>query len=189
MKEIIIRRFEQHVEVVQRAVEDMADRIVAAVDMIVESCRSGGELFVFGNGGSAADAQHIAGELVGRYLKERPAIRARALSADVSIITSVANDYSYDQIFTRQLEAVAEKGDVALALSTSGNSPNVVNALEYCRSRGIATLAVTGAGGGRCAAVADILLDVPSDRTPCVQETTVVIYHTVCELVEEALSP
>jgi len=187
MKYTVIKRFAEHSEVVGRTVENLADEIVKAVKIIVESCRSGGELFVFGNGGSAADAQHIAGELVGRYMKDRPPVRARALTTDTSIITSVSNDYGYDSIFTRQLEGIARKGDVVLALTTSGDSANVVKALEYCRSRDVVTLAITGKGGGRCAGLADVLLDVPSDRTPAIQEATQVIYHVICELVEESL--
>ena len=188
MNETINKRFQEHEKVISDTLSALSDRIVETAQAIIESCRGGGEVFVFGNGGSAADAQHLAGELVGRYLRERPAIKARALTTDTSVITSVANDYTYDKIFSRQLEGAARKGDVAIGLSTSGHSPNVVEALMYGREHGIKTIAVTGADGGRCGETADILINVPSEDTPRVQEATVLIYHLICELVEAELA-
>ena len=145
-------------------------------------------MFLFGNGGSAADAQHIAGELVGRFLLERPAIRAVALTTDTSVLTSLANDYEFDRVFSRQLEALAGEGDVAVGLTTSGDSASVVAALAAARRIGMKTVALTGEGGGRCAELADCLLDVPSRQTPRIQEAHTVIYHVLCELVESALA-
>ncbi len=145
-------------------------------------------IFVFGNGGSAADAQHIACELVGRFLKERRALKAEALSTNTSVLTAVANDYDQEMVFARQLEANACPGDVAIGLSTSGNSPNVVAALARASRMGLKTIAITGRGGGKCAQAVDILLDVPSELTPRVQESTTIIYHVICELVENAVT-
>ncbi len=188
MKAKIRQRFEQSVKVMGLTVEHLEDDIAAAVEMIVDAYEAGKGVFIFGNGGSAADAQHIAGELVGRFLINRPALKAEALSTDTSVITCIANDYSDEEIFSRQLEGKAVAGDVAIGLSTSGNSPNVLLALEAGRKIGMKTIAMTGAGGGKCAELADVLLDVPcADSTPRVQESHLIIYHILCELVEAAV--
>lgn len=184
MDEIIRRRFEESIAVTRETHARLAERIAQAAEMIVSSVRAGGGVFLFGNGGSAADAQHIAGELVGRFLLERPAIRAVALTTDTSVLTSLANDYEFDRVFSRQLEALAGEGDVAVGLSTSGNAPNVVAALAAAREIGMKTLALTGEGGGRCAELADVLLDVPCRQTPRIQEAHTVLYHVLCELLE-----
>jgi len=179
-------RFEHSVRTTTATGERLAGRVAEAVGMVVACLRDGGGVYVFGNGGSAADAQHIAGELVGRFLRERPALRAQALTTDTSTLTSVANDYTFEQVFARQLAAVGRAGDVAVGLSTSGNSANVLAALRLARQMGLRTIALTGAGGGRCAELADILLDVPETLTPRIQEAHTVIYHVLCELVEAA---
>ena len=184
----IRRRFEHSVRVTAAAGEALAGRIAQAVEMLVACFRAGGGVFLFGNGGSAADAQHIAGELVGRFLKERRALKAQALTTDASVLTSIANDYDFQRVFVRQLEALARPGDVAVGLTTSGNSPNVLAALRWARGAGLRTIALTGAGGGRCAELADVLLDVPETLTPRVQEAHVVVYHVLCEFVEAALA-
>ncbi len=186
MNEIIERRFAEHEEVL-RAARGLADRIAAAAELMITSYRAGGGVFLFGNGGSAADAQHIAGELVGRFLLDRPALKAQALSADTSVLTCVANDVSYESVFARQLEANARPGDVAVGLTTSGNSANVVAALQYAREHGMRTIAFTGQDPGRCAALADVLIDIPSKTTARVQEVGQVIYHILCEIVEAEL--
>ncbi|MBI5724011.1 MAG: D-sedoheptulose 7-phosphate isomerase [Planctomycetes bacterium] len=188
MKDLIEKRFAEAAQVQSQACRHLSGRIVQAVDLIVASYRAGGGVFLFGNGGSAADAQHIAGELVGRFMKERKALRAQALTADSSVLTCLANDYNFDRIFARQIEANARAGDVAVGISTSGNSPNVVAALSLARSMGLKTIALTGQSGGKCAALADVLLDVPSACTPRIQEAHAVIYHTICELVEAAMA-
>ena len=174
---------------VRQAGQRLSARIEEAVELIIASYKSGGGLYAFGNGGSAADAQHIASELVGRFLRERKALRAQALTTDSSILTSVANDYDFETIFSRQLEAFGRPGDIALAISTSGNSPNVLDALRTARRIGMKTIALTGPGGGQCAQLADILLDVgdAGAPTPRVQEAHMVIYHVLCELVEAAV--
>ena len=188
MIDTIRERFEESAVVLRECCERLSGRLAEAADIIITAYRNGRGVFIFGNGGSAADAQHIAAELVGRYLKERRALKAFALTTDTSILTAVANDYGFDKIFVRQLQAIAQSGDVAIALSTSGNSPNVVLALRQAREMGMKTIALTGMGGGKCAEHADVLLDVPSTETPRVQESHMVTYHTLCELVEEAVT-
>ena len=187
MIELIRERFAQSAATLQKTQDRLAGSLARAARLIIDAYKNGGGLFLFGNGGSAADAQHIACELVGRFLMERPALKAIALSCDSSVLTCLANDYAYEKIFSRQIEASARAGDVALGLSTSGNSPNVLAALATAREIGMGTIAFTGAGGGKCAALADVLLDVPSDG-PCprIQEAHVVMYHILCELIEKA---
>ena len=189
MQEIIRSRFAESVSVVRQAGQRLIQRIEEAAKLIIASFNAGGGLYAFGNGGSAADAQHIAGELVGRFLRERKALRAQALTTDSSILTSVANDYDFETIFSRQLEACGRPGDIAVAISTSGNSHNVLDGLRTARQIGMKTIALTGPGGGRCAQFADILLDVgdAAAPTPRVQEAHMVIYHILCELVEAAM--
>ena len=181
VREIFVRS----AEVIQLTADKLTPQIAEAATMIVDAYKAGRGVFIFGNGGSASDAQHIAGELVGRFLVNRPALKAESLSTDTSVITCIANDYSYEEIFSRQLEGKAVAGDVAIGLSTSGNSPNVVAALTAGRKIGMKTIAMTGPGGGKCAPLADVLLDVPCEgSTPRVQEAHVVTYHVLCELVE-----
>ena len=186
MNRQICERFEASAETLRLAGEHLASRVSEASRIIIEAYRTGRGVFTFGNGGSAADAQHIASELVGRFRRDRPAMKAHALTTDSSILTSVANDYDFEQVFVRQLEGCASAGDVAIALSTSGNSANVVAALAVAGKIGMKTIAFTGKGGGKCAELADVLLDVPSEATPRIQEAHVVAYHIICELVEEA---
>jgi len=183
MQDQIRRIFDESRSAVRQAEEHLCGRIQQAVELIVASYRSRGGVLVFGNGGSAADAQHIACELVGRFQVDRPGLRAVALTADISTLTSIANDYGFEAVFARQVEALGRAGDVAIGLSTSGNSPNVVNALIAARRGGLKTIALTGEGGGRCGELADVLLDVPCHCTPRVQEAHAVIYHTICQFV------
>ena len=188
MEQRIRKRFDESVSLARMAAEHLVGRIAQAAGVVTEALRAGRAVYVFGNGGSAADAQHMACELVGRFLVDRPAYRAEALSADVATLTSIANDYGYEAVFARPLAGKACPGDVAVALSTSGNSANVVAALAEARRIGCKTIALTGSGGGRCAELADVLLDVPGHVTPRVQEVHQIIYHVLCELVEEALA-
>jgi D-sedoheptulose 7-phosphate isomerase len=164
-----------------------APGVVAAADMLRSAFARGGQLLVFGNGGSALDAQHFAAELVGRFSRERRALAAVALTTDTSIITSVANDYSYEKVFTRQIEALGRRGDVAFGISTSGASPNVLQALTFARSCGLATIALTGRDGGAIGAAADLHLNVPHAVTARIQEIHRTLIHAVCELVEQTL--
>jgi D-sedoheptulose 7-phosphate isomerase len=160
-----------------------------AVKAVAAALRADRPLLVCGNGGSAADAMHIAGELVGRYLKERRALKAIALAADPAVLTAWSNDHSYETAFARQVEAYGEKGGVLWALSTSGNSRNVCLAAEAARKKGMTVLAMTGQGGGQLGKLADILLDVPSGSTPEIQQVHTCLYHYVCAEVESLIAP
>ncbi len=188
MNERISQLFSDSIETARMAQEHLAERIEQAASMILEAYSCNGGVFVFGNGGSAADAQHFAAEMVGRCVRERRGLKAQALTANTSILTAISNDYDFELVFARQLEANASMNDVAMGLSTSGNSPNVVCALAKAREIGMKTIALTGRGGGRCAEFADILLDVPSDNTPRVQEVHMIVYHAICEIVEAAIA-
>jgi D-sedoheptulose 7-phosphate isomerase len=162
--------------------------MAGAVDATAAALRADRPLLVCGNGGSAADSQHIVGELVGRFLKERRALRAICLASNPAVLTAWSNDYSYETVFSRQVEAYAEPGGVLLGLSTSGNSRNVVLALEAARARGMTTIGLTGQGGGRMAPLCDHLLAVPSTATPAIQQVHLCLYHCFCAAVEEALA-
>ncbi len=187
MNDDIQQLFDQSADLIRRSGVQLADRISQAADIVVAAFQSGGGVFVFGNGGSAADAQHIAAELVGRFRRQRQALRAEALTTDTSAITAIANDFGFDNIFARQLAGKGAAGDVAIAISTSGNSPNILAGLATAKELGIKSIVLTGRGGGKCAPLADVLLDVPSTDTPRIQETHEVIYHVLCELVESAM--
>jgi D-sedoheptulose 7-phosphate isomerase len=162
--------------------------IVAVGHRIADALRAGSKVLTFGNGGSAADAQHFAAEIVGRYLKERPAWPAIALTTDTSILTAVANDFGYDAVFRRQVEALGRPGDVAVGISTSGRSPSVVTALAKAREIGMVTIGMTGQGGGKLAGQVDYLIDVPSAATPRIQEVHGLVIHVLCAIVEEAIA-
>jgi len=160
----------------------------AAAAAIAASLRRGGKVLVFGNGGSAADAQHTAAELVGRFARERRGYAAIALTTDGCVLTSVANDYGYDRVFARQIEGLGQPGDVALGITTSGESANVVRALETARALKLTTIALTGRDGGAAGRAADVHINVPSDVTPRVQEVHMTLLHVLCDLVETELS-
>jgi D-sedoheptulose 7-phosphate isomerase len=173
---------------VKRAFFDAhADRVQLAAEVLINSISSGGKVLIFGNGGSAADAQHIAAELVNRLNYDRPPIAAVALTTDTSILTSVGNDSSFDELFERQLRALGRAGDVCIAISTSGNSPNVIRAVEAAREIGIKTIALAGRSGGRLAALAEVALVVEAHSTQRIQETHITIGHILCEMVEDGL--
>ncbi|HEY5907161.1 MAG TPA: SIS domain-containing protein [Vicinamibacteria bacterium] len=162
--------------------------IVLQVGHVLSAClRAGGKILVFGNGGSAADAQHLAAELVGRYLVDRRALPAIALVTDPAIITAVGNDLGYEAIFRRLVEAHGRPGDVAIGISTSGRSRNVLAALEWARANGLVTVGLTGGGGGALAGLVDHLIDVPSSETPRIQEVHGLVVHLLCQIVEEEL--
>jgi len=167
--------------------EANSEAVARAAEMIIASVRAGGKVLVLGNGGSAADAQHIAAELVNRLNYDHPPIPAIALTTDTSILTSIGNDSSFDNVFERQVRALGRKGDVALAISTSGNSPNVLRAVEAAREIGVTTIALAGRTGGKLATLAELALVVNADSTQRIQETHITIAHILCELVEDAL--
>ena len=161
--------------------------IAEAVNLLVERLRAGNKLLVCGNGGSAADAMHICAELVGRFVQTRVALPAIALNTDPAILTAWSNDFEYESVFSRQVEALAKPGDVLWGISTSGHSKNVIAALRTARQRSVSTIALTGQGGGAMAELADVLLAVPLSTTARIQEVHVVTYHIICEAVEEAV--
>ena len=172
-----------HERVKQANLQPVLDAAVA----IAESLRGGGKLLLFGNGGSAADAQHVAAEFVGRFQRERAALAAIALTADTSVLSSIGNDYAFERVFARQVEALGRQGDVAFGISTSGRSPNVLAGLTTARERGLTTLALTGGDGGPIGKAADTHLNVASDSTARVQEVHRTLLHAICDLVERGL--
>ena len=163
-----------------------ADRIEAAAGLLIDGLKGGGKVLFCGNGGSAADSQHLAAELTGRYLRDRAPLAAVALTVDTSALTAIANDYSYDEVFARQVRGLGRPGDVLVGISTSGNSRNVVAALEAARALGMRTVGLTGAAGGRMKELCDVCLCVPSTDTPRIQEMHIAAGHMLCELVENA---
>lgn len=188
MDEARIRAIAAHsLALKQRFFDTRAGLLVTVGQQLVSCLRAGGKLLVFGNGGSAADAQHLAGELVGRFRHDRRALPALALTTDPTILTAVGNDLGFDQIFARQVDAHGRAGDIALGISTSGRSPNVLAALRLARERQLVTIGLTGAGGGPMAALVDHLIDVPDTDTARIQEVHGMVVHVLCELVEEAL--
>lgn len=186
MREIVADQLRQTVAVLTAVAEDteLHDMLLRAAEKTAESLRQGRKLMVAGNGGSAADAQHLVAEFVSRLVKDRPALRAVALTTDSSILTAVGNDYGYEYVFTRQIEALGQRGDIFLAISTSGNSPNVVRALDLARSTGILTIGLTGANGGRMSKLCDYCLRIPSTVTMNIQEAHLALEHIFCLLVE-----
>lgn len=185
----VVNEFAASVAVKQRILADAAfmQQVTSMGHLLIDCYEAGNKLLIAGNGGSAADAQHIAAEFVSRFNFDRPGLPALALTTDTSILTAVGNDYGYDQLFRRQLEANGQAGDVFLGISTSGNSPNILLALEAARSKGITTFGLTGQGGGKMRALCDHCLCVPSGDTPRIQEAHIVIGHTLCAMVELAL--
>ena len=182
----INRIWREHLEVAE-ALPRIAESVSTAVDMIVDALANDRQLLLAGNGGSAADAQHIAAELTGRFLRERRALRAIALNTNASGITAIANDYGYDQVFARELSAHARTGDVFLAISTSGNSVSILRAIEAARNHGARVIGMTGESGGQMRTLCDVCLCAPSSVTARIQEMHITIGHTICELVEERL--
>ncbi|MBQ2508934.1 MAG: D-sedoheptulose 7-phosphate isomerase [Bacteroidales bacterium] len=185
----ISQSIEQSIVAKQQILADEAflNRIDEAAQMIIRSLNNGGKIHFCGNGGSAADAQHLAAELSGRFYFDRPPLNAEALHCNTSYLTAVGNDYGYEMVFSRLLRGTGHKGDVLVGISTSGNSKNILKAYEVCREMGIHTISLTGQTGGAMAAVSDLLLNVPSTDTPRIQESHILIGHIICELVETAL--
>lgn len=188
MKKHIISRLRESAELKLRFAKESVNDIVQATKIIHKSIRSGGKLLIFGNGGSAADAQHIASEFVNRFSKDRKAYSAIALTTDTSILTSIGNDRSFSNIFSRQVEALGSKGDVAWGISTSGKSKNVISALEVAKSIGLKTILLTGSEVGKIVDSVDCLVKIPSKSTPRIQELHITVAHIICELVEGQLS-
>ncbi len=177
----------ESIDVKKEILKSHIDILVKIADLITKSIKDGKKLIVFGNGGSAADSQHIVAELMGRFKKDRPPIPAIALSTNTSTLTALSNDYGYEVSFKRQLEGLAERGDVALGISTSGNAENVYEALKSAKSMGLKIITMSGADGGKIAGLADYAFKVPSKNTPRIQESHITAGHIICELVEENL--
>jgi len=187
MKGQAIKAFEESAAVKQQFVRDHAGRIEHVVKLIATAFREGRKVLLFGNGGSATDAAHLAAEFVGRYHRDRAPLPAIALATDIAAITCIANDYGYDELFARQVRAHGQKGDIAIAISTSGNSANVLKGVEAARTIGMTTIAWTGGSGGKLAAMVDHPFVVPSKVTARIQETHITLGHVLCELIEEQL--
>lgn len=176
-----------HRDVIARVEQELTSRIAEMVELMVDTFQRGGKVLVMGNGGSAADAQHFVAEIVGRFKMERRGLPALALSTDTSILTAIGNDYGFDRVFSRQVEALAATGDLVIGISTSGNSPNVLLALQLARETGCRTVGLLGKDGGSIKDVCDLALIVPTNDTPRVQEAHITIIHIVCDLLEKTL--
>jgi D-sedoheptulose 7-phosphate isomerase len=185
--EILRRNIESSIAVHSRLMQACLPAMKLAADALITALRSGHKVLFFGNGGSAADAQHLAAEFLGRYLCERRPLPALALHCDTSAVTAIANDYGYDHVYSRQIEALAVAGDVAVGISTSGNSPNVVEAVKSARKMGVFTIALIGSSGGLMRGLVDVPIAVPSDETPRIQECHILIGHALCDAVEQAI--
>ena len=184
MKSIIEFEFNEHLKTAQATLNYIAEPLEIAANLCIASLKNGGKILIFGNGGSAADAQHIAAELVGRYKVERKGLAAIALTTDTSALTSIGNDYGYKHVFDRQVEALANKGDVVIGISTGGSSDNVISALTLANELGCKTIGLSGRDGGEMNTVCDINLVVPAEDTPRIQEMHIVIGHTICHLID-----
>ncbi len=188
MKSAIIKEFLAHQETIVKVIETMQEPLEEASKIAVETLKNGNKILLCGNGGSAADAQHFAAELTGRYKTERRGLPGIALTTDTSALTAIGNDYGYDRVFDRQVEALASKGDLLIGISTSGNSTNVINALKVARDLGCKTIGLTGRDGGKMNELCDINLVVPSNDTPRIQEMHILFEHTICQIIDNELS-
>jgi D-sedoheptulose 7-phosphate isomerase len=188
-KDLIGAHLKQSLAALERATQDAALLATARkiAEIIIAALHAGNKLLIVGNGGSAADAQHIAAEIVGRYKQDRPAYAAIALTTDTSALTAIANDYGFEQVFARQVEGLGQRGDVLLALSTSGRSPNILAALRVARDRGLVTVGFSGSKGASLGALCDHLLVAPSDDTPVVQQIYLAVAHGICDEIEQTL--
>jgi D-sedoheptulose 7-phosphate isomerase len=188
MKDVVYSELQAHKETLERVMNTLQSDIEKACRMAVTTIQEGKKILLFGNGGSASDAQHIAGELTGRYKKERRGLPAIAINTDTSALTAIGNDYAYDRIFERQVEALAQAGDLLIGISTTGNSENVIKALDLGRKIGCKTLGLSGRGGGKMNGRCDLNVVVPADDTPRVQEMHILIGHTICQGIDNAFS-
>lgn len=188
MKNEIEKIFRESIRVKEKTLEANAEKIASTVGEIGRIFKNNGKVIIFGNGGSAADSQHIAAEFIGRFKKERRSLPAIALTTDTSILTALGNDYGFDTVFSRQVEGLARPGDLAWAISTSGNSRNVIEAVNKAKEMGLTTVSLTGCDGGGLAKLTDISIIVPSRDTARIQESHICVAHTICELVENRVS-
>jgi len=187
MREVVIRELEESANIKTMMAQNLPEIIAEAAQIILNGYKAGGKVLLIGNGGSAADAQHIAAELIGRFKLERKGLPAIALTTNTSTLTALANDYTYDTVFSRQLEALANDKDVLIAITTSGSSPNILKAAEMAHSKGVIVIGLTGENGGKLKDMADLTIVVPSDNTARIQEAHITIGHIICHLVEKGL--
>ena len=188
MKDKIFRAFEESIKVKEKFIDEKnIDKILEVSKIIANAFNDSKKLILFGNGGSSTDASHIAAEFINRFKRERPGLPAIALNTDMAVITSIANDYDFSEIFAKQLKAISNEGDIVIALSTSGNSPNILKAMDVARKKRLTTVAFTGSKGEKFASKATYAFIVPSDNTPRIQETHITIGHVICQMVEEIL--
>ena len=185
MLKTIQDEFKSHLKTIEDMIGTMEEDLKKASILAVDTLKAGNKILLFGNGGSAADAQHIAAELTGRYKTERRGLPGIALTTDTSALTAIGNDYGYDRVFDRQVESLANKGDLLLGISTSGNSKNVINALKLGQEMGCKTLGFSGRDGGSMNDVCDVNLVVPSDNTPRIQEMHILFGHTICQIIDD----
>ena len=188
MRKIILNILEASIKAKRQCIEKNMDDIIMATDMLAACFASGNKVLIFGNGGSAADAQHLAAEFVNRFQIERPPLAAIALTTDTSVITSISNDYHFDDVFSKQIEALGKGGDIAWGFSTSGSSPNVIKAMETAQKKGIATIGMTGQGG-KLASCANLVFVVDSNTTARIQEAHITLGHIICDLLERKMYP
>lgn len=188
MLDTVKKEFQLHLETINKVIGTMEDDLVEASQIVVDALKNGNKVLLCGNGGSAADAQHIAAELTGRYKTERRGLPGIALTTDTSALTAIGNDYGYDRVFDRQVEALASSGDVIIGISTSGNSKNVLSALNLGKELGCKTIGLSGRDGGAMNESCDINLVVPSDDTPRIQEMHILFGHTICQIIDDNLS-
>ena len=186
--DVVRQSFEEHQSVMAAVQKENSAAVSQAASAIAISLKSGGKLLICGNGGSAADSQHFAAELVGRYKKERKALPAISLTTDTSALTAIGNDYGFERVFTRQVEALGKKGDILVALSTSGNSPNILAAIEAAKKLGMQVIGMAGQGGGKMKSLCDTCICIPSSNTPRIQEAHITIIHVICAIVENEFS-
>lgn len=188
MKDKILKAFEESITVKEKFVDEKnIDKIIEVTKAIANAFNDGKKLILFGNGGSATDASHIAAEFINRFKRERPGLPAISLNTDMAVITSIANDYDFSEVFAKQLKSLADEGDIVIAISTSGNSPNVLKAMDIAKKKRLITVAFTGIKGERLASKATYAFIVPSDNTPRIQETHITLGHVLCQMVEEIL--
>jgi D-sedoheptulose 7-phosphate isomerase len=187
MKDKIIKIFENSIEVKKKFLEGHVDTIIEVANVIAGAFNKGKKVILFGNGGSAADASHLAAEFINRFQKERPSLPAIALNTDMAVITAIANDYDFSEIFSKQLKSLSDEGDVAIGISTSGSSANILKAMDVAKRKKLITIAFTGLKGDKFASKAQYAFIVPSDKTPRVQETHITLGHVLCRMVEEIL--
>jgi D-sedoheptulose 7-phosphate isomerase len=187
MKDKIVKIFEESIEVKKKFIEGHVDAIMEVANVIANAFNKGKKLILFGNGGSATDASHLAAEFINRFQKERPSLPAIALNTDMAVITAIANDYDFSEIFSKQLKSLSDEGDVVIGISTSGSSANVLKAMDVAKKKKLITIALTGQKGDKFASKAHYAFIVPSDQTPRIQETHITLGHVLCRMVEEIL--